>query len=360
MTETVIHATRNDFHQHYPDGIDGPARRPATSSSSSTTTPGEVCAPGEIGELWVRGTRGIQLFLEYFDNDEANAKSFTDDGWFKTGDIVTMSRRRLPLLPRPRQGRAQGRRRERVGPRGRGRLPRRCPASPTSRSSARSTTSSTRSPSPSWCRRRARPTTSPQQIIDHCAAQLADFKMPARRLPRRRVPDAPRSTRSRRTSSARWPTPDSTRPESARRRSWKTASRRSCTWSSPRPPAAEYGAERVPRGARPPGGRPGVVVADCVPGRRDLPRRLDDVDDARVSTSARPSSGRPPPPDGVLGIHLRRTGGPGRARSAAARRSASSSCSSRRRTRSGRRCCGTGPTSCTSTTSPRRRPSTSR
>ncbi len=34
---------------------------------------------------------GIQLFLEYFDNDEANAKAFTEDGWFKTGDRVVMS-----------------------------------------------------------------------------------------------------------------------------------------------------------------------------------------------------------------------------------------------------------------------------
>ena len=41
----------------------------------------------------MRGTRGIQLFLEYFDNDEANAKAFTEDGWFKTGDMVTMSAR---------------------------------------------------------------------------------------------------------------------------------------------------------------------------------------------------------------------------------------------------------------------------
>jgi crotonobetaine/carnitine-CoA ligase len=52
---------------------------------------GEICAPGEIGELWVRGRRGIQLFLEYLDNDEANAKAFTADGWFKTGDLVTLS-----------------------------------------------------------------------------------------------------------------------------------------------------------------------------------------------------------------------------------------------------------------------------
>ena len=50
---------------------------------------GELCTEGETGELWLRGTRGIQLFLEYFDNDEANAKAF-EDGWFKTGDMVKM------------------------------------------------------------------------------------------------------------------------------------------------------------------------------------------------------------------------------------------------------------------------------
>ena len=90
MTETVIHATRNDFHQHYPDGTMG-RPSPGYEFLVVDNDTGEVCAPGEIGELWVRGTRGIQLFLEYFDNDEANAKSFTDDGWFKTGDNVTMS-----------------------------------------------------------------------------------------------------------------------------------------------------------------------------------------------------------------------------------------------------------------------------
>jgi len=49
-----------------------------------------ICEQGEIGELWVRGTRGIQLFLEYYDNPEAMAKAFTEDGWFKTGDLVVM------------------------------------------------------------------------------------------------------------------------------------------------------------------------------------------------------------------------------------------------------------------------------
>jgi carnitine-CoA ligase len=50
---------------------------------------GKVCGVDEPGELWLRGTRGIQLFLEYFDNPEANEAAF-EDGWFKTGDIVKL------------------------------------------------------------------------------------------------------------------------------------------------------------------------------------------------------------------------------------------------------------------------------
>jgi crotonobetaine/carnitine-CoA ligase len=53
----------------------------------------EPVADGEIGELWVRGTRGIQLFLEYFDNPDANAAAFTEDGWLRTGDRVRMGER---------------------------------------------------------------------------------------------------------------------------------------------------------------------------------------------------------------------------------------------------------------------------
>ncbi|MDQ2797473.1 MAG: AMP-binding protein [Actinomycetota bacterium] len=48
-------------------------------------------ATGAVGELWLRGTRGVQLFLEYFDNPEANAASFTEDGWFRTGDLVSVA-----------------------------------------------------------------------------------------------------------------------------------------------------------------------------------------------------------------------------------------------------------------------------
>ncbi len=46
--------------------------------------------PGETGHLQVRGWRGIQLFLEYLGNPKATADTFTEDGWFITGDRVRL------------------------------------------------------------------------------------------------------------------------------------------------------------------------------------------------------------------------------------------------------------------------------
>ncbi len=90
MTETVIHATRNNFDQFWPQGTMG-RPTPGYEFLVVDTETDRICAPGENGELYVRGTRGIQLFLEYFDNEEANTKAFTADGWFKTGDRVILS-----------------------------------------------------------------------------------------------------------------------------------------------------------------------------------------------------------------------------------------------------------------------------
>jgi fatty-acyl-CoA synthase len=41
------------------------------------------CAEGEVGELWCKGA---VVTREYFNRPEANARAFTEDGWFKTGD----------------------------------------------------------------------------------------------------------------------------------------------------------------------------------------------------------------------------------------------------------------------------------
>jgi carnitine-CoA ligase len=87
MTETVTHATRSDFTQDWPQGSIG---KPTPGYHLAVVNPetGEMCKQGEIGELWVHGIPGVNLFLEYYKNPEAMAKSFTPNGWFKTGDMV--------------------------------------------------------------------------------------------------------------------------------------------------------------------------------------------------------------------------------------------------------------------------------
>lgn len=47
--------------------------------------------PGQTGRLFIRGTRGVSLFKEYYKNPEANEKVFDGDGWFDTGDLIQMA-----------------------------------------------------------------------------------------------------------------------------------------------------------------------------------------------------------------------------------------------------------------------------
>ena len=49
---------------------------------------GQRAKPGEVGELRIRGERGVSLFLEYLDDPEATAASFDAQGFFRTGDRV--------------------------------------------------------------------------------------------------------------------------------------------------------------------------------------------------------------------------------------------------------------------------------
>lgn len=51
---------------------------------------GEARAPGEEGEVWLRGYNVMQ---GYFDMPEATAEAITDDGWLRTGDIGVMDER---------------------------------------------------------------------------------------------------------------------------------------------------------------------------------------------------------------------------------------------------------------------------
>jgi crotonobetaine/carnitine-CoA ligase len=88
MTETVTHATYGRPSERLPERSMGHVS-PGYEFAVVDKDSGELCAEGETGELWLRGTRGIQLFLEYYDNPEANAKAF-DGEWFKTGDMVML------------------------------------------------------------------------------------------------------------------------------------------------------------------------------------------------------------------------------------------------------------------------------
>lgn len=48
---------------------------------------GKDVAPGETGELWIRGPN---IVAGYWNKPEATEASFTAEGWFKSGDIVRM------------------------------------------------------------------------------------------------------------------------------------------------------------------------------------------------------------------------------------------------------------------------------
>jgi crotonobetaine/carnitine-CoA ligase len=87
MTETVIHASTAAPYQHIPPGSLG---KPTPGYEFLVVDPDtdEVLDDGRVGELLIRGTRGIQLFLEYYGNPEADERSFTADGFFRTGDRV--------------------------------------------------------------------------------------------------------------------------------------------------------------------------------------------------------------------------------------------------------------------------------
>ncbi len=88
MTETVTLGIVGDIYESGPDmniGRVSPAYDIAIKNNNN-----EWIQPGETGRLFIRGTRGVTLFKEYYKNTEANNKSFDDDGWFDTGDLVAM------------------------------------------------------------------------------------------------------------------------------------------------------------------------------------------------------------------------------------------------------------------------------
>lgn len=58
---------------------------------------GAIAAPGEPGELQLRGT---MIFSGYHNNPQATQAAFTADGWFRTGDLGRIEEGRLTLVGR--------------------------------------------------------------------------------------------------------------------------------------------------------------------------------------------------------------------------------------------------------------------
>ena len=88
MTETIAHGTVGSVHRR-----DAPMSmgRPAPGYEIHVLDEdGAPVKPGEVGDLFVRGWRGVSLFLEYAGDPEATARAFREDGLFITGDRVRL------------------------------------------------------------------------------------------------------------------------------------------------------------------------------------------------------------------------------------------------------------------------------
>ncbi|MGH7076403.1 MAG: AMP-binding protein [Stellaceae bacterium] len=87
MTEMVTEGTMSDPSLPCAEGGIG---RPAPEYQLRVVdAAGNPVAVSQIGNLEARAQRGVGLFLEYYGDPEATAAAFTDDGYFRTGDIVT-------------------------------------------------------------------------------------------------------------------------------------------------------------------------------------------------------------------------------------------------------------------------------
>jgi carnitine-CoA ligase len=88
MTETVTHGTVGSVHHHdAPISIGRPA---AGYGIHVLDTSGAPVKPGETGDLFVQGVRGVSLFAEYAGDPAATAAAFREDGLFITGDRVRL------------------------------------------------------------------------------------------------------------------------------------------------------------------------------------------------------------------------------------------------------------------------------
>jgi crotonobetaine/carnitine-CoA ligase len=70
---------------------EGALGRPSLAHQVRISDPeGKPVRPGETGVLTIKGVRGLSIFKEYDGNPEATAAAFDGEGFFRTGDRVTL------------------------------------------------------------------------------------------------------------------------------------------------------------------------------------------------------------------------------------------------------------------------------
>jgi acyl-CoA synthetase (AMP-forming)/AMP-acid ligase II len=74
-----------------PESVVGTVGKPIKEVESKVVNDrGEIVKPDEIGEIL---SRGPSVTIGYYNNSDANARAFTPDGWFHTGDLGTFDSR---------------------------------------------------------------------------------------------------------------------------------------------------------------------------------------------------------------------------------------------------------------------------
>jgi long-chain acyl-CoA synthetase len=87
MTESSPVALGNPFHPTRRNGTIGVPFPSTLMKVVDLDDPAVEVPPGQPGELLLKGP---QVFTGYWNNPEETAKTLTDDGWLRTGDVVTV------------------------------------------------------------------------------------------------------------------------------------------------------------------------------------------------------------------------------------------------------------------------------
>ena len=87
LSEASPNVVISDWRDPEPVRVEGLAKPHAGVEVRIQAADGRVCATGESGEIQVRGWN---VMRGYYNNPEQTAKTFTGDGWLRTGDLGTL------------------------------------------------------------------------------------------------------------------------------------------------------------------------------------------------------------------------------------------------------------------------------